>query len=117
MSFAQQNIYAFFTLLKNQQSLFCSEYLFELEKIIAPLADDIEVISLTISKWYFKLPQKRTIHTAQFELLYQLYGEEIGKTRTVADGNIAEVDCQINKKMLLEQIQCTSSSSGINLAQ
>ena len=122
MSFAQQNIHAFIELLKNQRSqsdsagvsLFCAEYLFELEKLIAALPDDIEKISLAISKWYFQLPQKRTIHPAQFELLYQLYGKELGKTRVSGHGHIPEIDYQLNKEILIDQIKRSSNSLGNN---
>ena len=122
MSFAQQNIHAFIELLKNQRSqsdsagvsLFSAEYLFELEKLITALPDDIEKISLAISKWYFQLPQKRTIHPAQFELLYQLYGKELGGKSTSDDGYIPGIDYQLNKEVLIDQIKHSSNSLANN---
>ena len=66
MSFAGQNLAAFVELLKTQPSLFSQENFAELEKLISPIPDDVEQISIAIAAWCQQHPN---ILTEQLALL------------------------------------------------
>ncbi len=66
MSFHAQNLQAFLKLLQEKPFLFPDSKRQELRKIIEPLEDDIEVLSVAIAKWYEKYDN---IVDAQLDIL------------------------------------------------
>ncbi len=49
MSFSEQNIQTFIELLVQQRSFFSAEQLAELEQLIEPLEDNVDILSEAIS--------------------------------------------------------------------
>ncbi len=104
MSFSEQNVAAFIELLTHQCSLFSPENLAELEQLVLPLPDDIEELSKAISEW---CEQHSEIDEAQLELLPNHSRE---KTPGSKEGNVPKPKAELNKSMLLDAIQQSSSS-------
>jgi predicted transposase/invertase (TIGR01784 family) len=105
MPFSDQNVDAFIELLTEQRSLFTLEDLAELEELVAPLPDDIEVLSNVISEWCEEHPE---IDEAQLKLLPDNSGERSPGSK---EGNVKTPNYELNKQTLQNAIQQSSSSS------
>ncbi len=105
MPFSDQNVDAFIELLTEQRSLFTLEDLAELEELVAPLPDDIEVLSNVISEWCEEHPE---IDEAQLKLLPDNSGERAPGSK---EGNVKTPNYELNKQTLQNAIQQSSSSS------
>jgi predicted transposase/invertase (TIGR01784 family) len=105
MSFSEHNVDAFIELLIHQRSLFKSEDLAELEQLVSPLPDDIEELSKAISSWCKQHPE---INEAQLKLLPNHSGEKAPGSQ---EGNVPKSKEQLNKLILLNAIQQSSSSN------
>ena len=104
LSFTEQNIDAFIELLTEQRSLFPSENLAELEELLAPLPDDIELLSNVISEWCEKHPE---IDEAQLKLLPD---NSMERTPGSKEGNVKTPNYELNKQTLQNTIHQSSSS-------
>ena len=107
MSFSEQNVAAFIELLTHQRSLFSPENLAELEQLVLPLLDDIEELSKALSSWCKQYPE---IREAQLKLLAPLSNDSGEKTPGSKDGNVPKPKNELNKAILLDAIQQSSSS-------
>ncbi len=54
MTFAEQNLDAFITLLKTQPTLFSPDNLINLKQFVSNIPDDVEQLSTAIASWYEK---------------------------------------------------------------
>jgi predicted transposase/invertase (TIGR01784 family) len=108
MSFPEQNVAAFIELLTDQRSLFSPKNLAELEQLVTPLPDDIKEISKALSSWYKKHPE---IREAQLKILAPLSNDSEEKTPGSKEGNVPKPKDELNKPILLNAIQQSSSSS------
>ncbi|MBD0347493.1 MAG: Rpn family recombination-promoting nuclease/putative transposase [Coleofasciculus sp. Co-bin14] len=106
MSFSEQNVDAFIELLTHQRSLFTPEYLGELEELLAPLPDDIEVLSNAISEWCEEHPE---IDEAQLKLLPDNSEERAPGSK---EGNVKTPNYELNKQTLQNAVQQSSSLKG-----
>ncbi len=106
MPFSDQNVDAFIELLTEQRSLFTPEDLAELEELVAPLPDDIEVLSNVISEWCEEHPE---IDEAQLKLLPDSSGERAPGSK---EGKVKTPNYELNKQTLQNAIQQSSSSKG-----
>jgi predicted transposase/invertase (TIGR01784 family) len=106
MPFSDQNVDAFIELLTEQRSLFTPEDLAELEELVAPLPDDIEVLSNVISEWCEEHPE---IDEAQLKLLPDNSGERAPGSK---EGKVKTPNYELNKQTLQNAIQQSSSSKG-----
>lgn len=109
-SFHEQNLAAFIQLLNEQRSLFSPEDLANLERLIAPLPDEIEELSHAIATWCN--PEE---HSQILEALRQVretlaFGadEQIVETNTATD---KPPDNKPNKQTLQNAIQNSCSTS------
>jgi predicted transposase/invertase (TIGR01784 family) len=108
MSFTEQNIDSFIELLTQQRSLFSPEQLSELDRLIDPLIDEIDTLSVALSSWSEKYPE---IEAAQAQLLDRLSTEMAPGSQ---EGNVPKPDLNLNKKTLqnaIQQSQVSDNSS------
>lgn len=54
MTFAEQNLDAFITLLKTQPNLFSQDNIINLKQLVSNIPDDAEKLSTAIATWYEK---------------------------------------------------------------
>ena len=105
LSSSEQYLAAFIELLTCQRSLFSAENLAELEQLVTRLPDDIEELSKAISSWCKQHPE---INEAQLKLLPNHSGEKAPRSQ---EGNVLKPKEQLNKLILLNAIQQSSSSN------
>ncbi len=104
MSFAAQNLVAFVELLETQPSLFSQENFAELEKLISPIPDDIEKISIAIAAWCQQYPNILTEQLALLQNQDNNNHRKPGSEQTNA--NIPKF--KLDKRNILNSIQQSS---------
>lgn len=82
MSFHKQNLEAFIELLTDKRSrrLFTEKNLADLAKLVDPLPDDLEKLSIAIAAWYENHPP---ILDAQLDILNDLLSPPVSSPQTV----------------------------------
>ena len=105
LSSSEQYLAALIELLTRQRSLFSPENLAELEQLVTRLPDDIEELSKGISSW---CKQHSEINEAQLKFLPNHSGEKAPRSQ---EGNVLKPKEQLNKLILLNAIEQSSSSN------
>ena len=102
MSFPEQSIDTFIELLTQQRTLFSPEQLTELEQIVEPLDDDIDILSKAISSWSENYPE---IEAAKFKLLEVVGSQSSEKAPESKQGKVPKSKSNLNKKTLRNAIE------------
>ena len=106
-TFHEQNLKAFIQLLNSQRALFSLSDLAELDRLIAPLPDDIEELSNAITSWCNQQEHSQlltALHPVRQTLLKSTI-EEVSETNTETTTS----DYPLNKQTLQNAVEQSSS--------